>query len=492
MYFFDDKAVDRLRRPGLKKHGPKDQRKPKKRADGEGTVFPVERKRKDGKVVTYYWAAKTIELGDKRKKITAQARTEREAIEKRDQKILLERVNYGLESPEAIPVDPKIAKLTTGDCLTDWLQERKQEGLAPATIHMYDARIRNHLLPAFGARPVRSLRYDELKEFFNKTLPAKGLGVDSIRQTFICLKSAMDYYHRDGILLRHPMVGLKAPAKKKKTIAKVKEIRQASKFLSSYLLQHAKEADQEARWFLALYGLRQGEALGLTDDCLDGRDAKNRGRRIIVKQQIQRVNAEHGCELDHATGKWSCGRSTTNCPQRIGETHWALRETKTESGYREIVIPEDAWKMLIAHRKKQQALRKLDTFHPEKGHGLDKLLFTREDGKPIYAQRDRQALEELVSTITPRPKDMTVHTLRHIATTMLIDGGAERERLISMMGWSPKNADAQIATYSSADSALLAAETSLNHANLLYSAGRRSKPAEDEDGENMHEDDASV
>ncbi|MGP5046270.1 tyrosine-type recombinase/integrase [Glutamicibacter ardleyensis] len=475
MYLFNDQDIDRLKRPGLKKHGPKDQRSPKKRSDGEGTVFPIERTRKDGSKAIYYWAAKTIELGDQKKKITAQARTEHEAIEKRDRKILLERVNYGLESPESIPADPRIAKLTVGDCLTDWLKERKQEGLAPATIHMYDARIRNHLLPAFGAQPVRALRYDELKLFFSSTLPSKDLGVDSIRQTFICLKSALDYYHRDGILLRHPMVGLKAPAKKKKTIAKIKEIRQASKFLSSYLLQYAKETDQEARWFLALYGLRQGEALGLTDDCLDGRDPKSRGRRIIVKQQVQRINAEHGCDLNHATGKWSCGKQTTHCPKRVGETHWLLKETKTESGYREIVIPEDAWKMLIAHRKKQEALRKLPTFKPEKGAGLDKLLFTREDGKPIYAQRDRQALEELVSTITPRPKDMTVHTLRHIATTMLIDGGAERERLVSMMGWSPKNADAQIATYSSADTALLAADTSINHGDLIYNAGRKPK-----------------
>lgn len=492
MYEFDEDDVESLDALARKKHGPKGERRPKKRADGEGTVFPVERKRKDGSTVIYYWAAKTIELGNERKKFTAQARTEREAIEKRDHKILLARVEYGLESPEKIPVDPRIAKLTVGDCLIDWLNERKREGLAPATIHMYDARIRNHLLPVFGTRPVRTLSYEELKRFVNVDLPAKGLGSDSIRQTFICLKSALDYYHRDGIILRHPMIGLKPPAKKRKTIAKVKEIRQASKFLSSYLLEYARAADQEARWFLAMYGLRQGEALGMTDDCLDGRDAKNRGRRLIVKQQLQRISAEHGCELDHATGRWSCGRTTTHCPKRIGETRWELKGTKTESGYREIVIPEEAWQMLTAHRKKQQARRQQPGFHPAKGDGLERLLFTRGDGSPIYAQRDRKALAELVSTITPRPAGMTVHTLRHIATTMLIDGGAERERLISMMGWSPKNADAQIATYSSADTALLAADTSLDHGLRLYSAGRRFEAPEELDDEDMREDAESV
>ncbi|WP_157993060.1 hypothetical protein [Leucobacter luti] len=177
MYEFDEDDVESLDALARKKHGPKGERRPKKRADGEGTVFAVQRTRKDGSVATYYWAAKSIELGNERKKITAQARTERDAFERRDRKILEERVAYGLAKPEAIPLDPRIAKLTVGECLMDWLAERKREGLAPATIHMYDARIRNHLLPVFGTRPVRALNYEELKRFVNVDLPAKGWGL---------------------------------------------------------------------------------------------------------------------------------------------------------------------------------------------------------------------------------------------------------------------------------------------------------------------------
>ncbi|MCS6548323.1 hypothetical protein NYS50_10565 [Curtobacterium flaccumfaciens pv. flaccumfaciens] len=63
MYEFDRDEMDRLNRSGLKKHDPKGERWPKKRADGEGTVFAVQRTRKDGSTATYDWAAKTIELG---------------------------------------------------------------------------------------------------------------------------------------------------------------------------------------------------------------------------------------------------------------------------------------------------------------------------------------------------------------------------------------------------------------------------------------------
>ena len=58
-----------------------------------------------------------------------------------------------------------------------------------------------------------------------------------------------------------------------------------------------------------------------------------------------------------------------------------------------------------------------------------------------------------------------------------------------MMGWSPKNADAQIATYSSADTALLAADTSISHGARLYGNGRRSEASEELDDEDMREDD---
>ena len=100
------------------------------------------------------------------------------------------------------------------DCLLDWLKECKTENLSANTIHMHDAQIRNHLLPEFGDQAVRLLTYTQLKGFFGVKLPDKGLGMDSIRQTFICLKSTLDYYQRDGIITAHLMVRLEAPTKK--------------------------------------------------------------------------------------------------------------------------------------------------------------------------------------------------------------------------------------------------------------------------------------
>jgi integrase len=148
---------------------------------------------------------------------------------------------------------------------------------------MYDARIRNHILPVFGTHPVRTLTYDQLEEFFKVTLPAKDLGVSSIRQTFVAFKSALDYYQRDRIITAHPMTGLKVPRAKVLDKKDKTQIRRASKFLNQHLLKWARQEDAEARWFLALLGLRQGEVLGMTDDSLVTRGSgSSRTRRVVV------------------------------------------------------------------------------------------------------------------------------------------------------------------------------------------------------------------
>lgn len=233
------------------------------------------------------------------------------------------RVAYGLEFVDKMPTPPDYELLTVEKCMYDWLEEKNSNGdLKPASYRMYDARIRNHILPVFGTQPVRLLTYNQLKEFFRVTLPEKNLGVSSIRQTFVAFKSALDYYQRDRIITAHPMTGLKVPRAKALDKKDKTQIRRASKFLNEHLLKWAREEDVEARWFLALLGLRQGEVLGMTDDSLVTRGSgKSRTRRVVVKHQLQHESATHGCGRD-STGKWLCGGTSPNCPKKIGEARW--------------------------------------------------------------------------------------------------------------------------------------------------------------------------
>lgn len=452
-----------------KKHARKNP-KAWRRPNGEGSVFPVTVTLKSGRPTTYYRGTKQILIGEKKHRVTVQATSYQAARERLEEKVLSLRVAYGLESIDKMPTPPEYELLTVEKCMYDWLEEKNGNGdLKPASYRMYDARIRNHILPVFGTQPVRTLTYDQLKEFFRVTLPEKNLGVSSIRQTFVAFKSALDYYQRDRIITAHPMTGLKVPRAKALDKKDKTQIRRASKFLNEHLLKWAREEDVEARWFLALLGLRQGEVLGMTDDSLVTRGSgKSRTRRVVVKHQLQHESATHGCGRD-STGKWLCGGTSPNCPSKIGEARWVLVSTKSQNSEREIVITEPAWEMLIRHRNKQRLLRKRPEFKPVAGEGFDQLLFTREDGQPIYATRDRTQLTKLIEKHKRNlPEHMTVHTLRHIATTRLLEGQASREDLITMMGWSPKNADAQIAIYSSADTARQAAKTTMGYIDDFY------------------------
>lgn len=461
MLIFDEAEKTKHRR----KRPPVDRR----RSRGEGSVFSVPVTLKSGEVVTYYRATKQITIDGVKKRVSRQARTREDAIQRRDFEVMRLMVDAGLEDPENLPRDPANESLTVADCMADWMDERKRGGkLTTNSLKMYDSRIRGHILPVFGTRIARTLKSRELLEYFTETMPAKGWSASTIRQTRQAMVAALGAYVRDGHLRANPMDQVPAPAAKKKNHLERAEIRLASETIAKHLLPTARELGQEARWFLALMGLRQSEALGLTDEALIPERRRGDGNRIRVFRQLQRVNASHGCLMNGGTGEWACGRSSTLCPKRIGEPHWKLSPPKSENGLREIVVDEESWHMLLDHRDAQRERRKSESFKPEKGTGLDSLLFTRVDGGPIYGQRDRKALTALVESFPERPEGMTVHTLRHMATTMLLDGGVERDVLVSMMGWSPKNADAQIATYSSADNAKRAAGTTTKHSSALY------------------------
>lgn len=461
------------------KHARKNPGKPRNRANGEGSVFAVTKRLKDGTERTYYRAAKTITLpdGTRSKPIVKQGSTPAEAVERRDAAVLVEKVKYGLESQDKLPKDPKLNYYTVADCLADLLAEKGRQKKAPNTIKMYDSRIRNYLLPAFGEKPVRLLKRDELKQYFEVDLTDHDppLGASSIKQIQLIMRSALERYVDLERLDRNPMKGFEVPKQKKRSREEREEIQKASEFLGEKLMDAVAEREDQARWFLGLLGLRQGEALGFCDDALitKGR-GKGKSYRVVVKRQLQRVTPDHGCGHD-SKGHWSCGRKfSTDCPDRLGDPGWELRILKSENGHREIDIPEEAWNMLAEHRERQRARRKQPGFRSAPGKDLDQLFFTRKTGEPIYAQRDRKALKQLLESIKGVPTDLTVHWLRHVATTVLIEHGAERDDLIAMMGWGSANADSQIAIYSSADKTKLAATTSRSYVNSFFKSGTKA------------------
>lgn len=177
------------------------------------------------------------------------------------------------------------------------------------------------------------------------------------------------------------------------------------------LLQHAQQGDDAARWVAALLqGMRQGEVLGLTWECVD-LDAGT----LDVSWQLQ--------QLRYADR----GRGTFQTPdayeaiQIEGALH--LVRPKTRSGYR--VIPLVPW-----------MLHALAATPVEERHGL---VFKRVDWGPRRPKDDREAwkrLQEDAGVAKPDGTPYVLHEARHTTATLLLAAGVDPEVIKAIMGHS--------------------------------------------------------
>lgn len=123
--------------------------RPRSRGNGEGSIY----QRKDGRWV----AAVTLgyDASGKIKRTIRYGKTRREAAD-RLQKVL-EDIGKG------IPLEP--SKITVEQHFLGWLKSRKLS-VATGTWKTYDSHIRNHIIPYFGWRQVRSLTKEDGTDFY--------------------------------------------------------------------------------------------------------------------------------------------------------------------------------------------------------------------------------------------------------------------------------------------------------------------------------------
>ena len=255
----------------------------KKRANGEGNL----RKREDRNG----WEARYYDAKGNRHSVYGKTQAEvrkrlAEAVKKEEEK------DSELEEEE---------DLTVGQWLAIW-QRDFLGNVKPGTMISYETQNRVHILPALGEIKLTALRTPVVQRLYNQIL-AKGLSPKTIKNIHGCLHRALDIAVRVGYLTKNPTSACILPT------VRQAEMQPLDTPDLKKLLEALRGEEYEAIITTALFtGMRSGELLGLTWDCIDF----SNGIIRVTKQLLQ--PRRKGRPFAYGTPKNGKGRTLTPAP----------------------------------------------------------------------------------------------------------------------------------------------------------------------------------
>lgn len=248
-------------------------------ANGLGSVRKQRRKRKDGTYYEYWEGRVTLYYDAKAKEQvsrTITGKTQAEVIEK--MKFL------GLES-ESSAADT----LSLYDWLDIW-QAEYLECVKPSTAYLYKRDIELYILPHLGRYDLIDLTPTIIQKFYNRLLhpsPSSGkkaLSAKTVRDIHGVLHQALEQAVKSGEMESNPTKACKLPKVQKAEITPMEDSQVCS------FLELVEGHTHEYLYKITLFtGLREGEVLGLTWDCVD----LDRGR-LTIKQQLRKEQQKGG------------------------------------------------------------------------------------------------------------------------------------------------------------------------------------------------------
>ena len=359
-----------------------------KRANGEGSIW----RREDGRWEARYSLGYDPMTGKPIRK-TIYGKTQKEVREKL--------VNILSEIARNEHFEP--TKLTVEDWLNMWLEEYAFDKRY-STLKGYKAQINKHIVPALGSCKLQDLTPLKVQLFYNSlSRPdenGKTLSPKSVKNVHIVLRAAMQQAVEIELIRNNPCSRAKLPKICKPEIRPLNED-QIREFME---LAQADEIYGVALRVILFTGLREGEALGLTWDCVDFKAGT-----LIIEKQLQRR------------------------PQSAGGTQL----TPTKNGKPRVLRPAPYVMKLLKQRYTEQVMQSLrvwDEWEAWRNPTEHKkaLVFTNELGH--HLQPKRLYLHFKAIAAEAGAPDARVHDLRHTFAVLSLQNGDDVKTVQTNLG----------------------------------------------------------
>jgi len=279
-----------------------------------------------------------------------------------------------------------------GDYCQHWLDNVKPStDLRRRTRVGYQNAINKWIRPYLGCTRIGDLTREDIQQLYAQ-MGKLNKSRSSMNQVRAVLSQALDEAMVSGYIKSNLVKFVKLPKKKRPTpiYLSTEEVLAIKK--------RAIEKGEWLRWALALlYGMRQGECLGL------------RWEDVSFTNESLQVRRSQG---------------------RVAGKGLVLEDLKTSSSVRNLPLPNEILELFKQHKRKQLEQRlKLGTNWIETGQ-----VFTTSIGTPVDNGNDRKAWDKLLRESGVRP--IKLHAARHTAATTFLANGTDIVVVSELLGHS--------------------------------------------------------
>lgn len=325
-----------------------------KKANGSGTI----RKRADGR-----WEGKyTLDYDPKTGKLIRKSvygKTQKEV------RLALSKIVSEMDS--GTYAEP--SKMKVSQWLDEWLASYTMN-IKPATRSAYEEHIRVHIKPSLGDILLKQLSTRDIQQLYTNLLKERELSPKTVRNIHGVLHRTLEQAKLLGYIRVNPADAAVTPRVEKKQVETL-DAEDIGKFLAAI-----RGTKYEYPLFVAVFtGLRQGELLGLTWDCVDFEHGM-----LLINKQHNRVK---------------------------GDTEFRFASLKNDKA-RVLTVADEVIDVLKLQKQRQES------WAAALGNGWenpDNLVFTTEFGRYINNKILYQNFKRIAKNLG-KP-DLRFHDLRH-------------------------------------------------------------------------------